>query len=183
MFSSWMNILKAVPNSILWLLKEHNQSQINLLNSAEKHGISKNRLIFTKRENLDSHLDRLSLADLALDTYPYSGGATTSNSLWAGVPVVTLQGKTYLARMSSSLLTAIGLPELISQNIKEYEKLVISLANNPDKLKKIKVKLLKNRDFYPLFDTQVFVKNLEKAYMAMWQNYLDGKKPKILEIK
>jgi protein O-GlcNAc transferase len=182
-FLSWMNILKKTPNSILWLVKERTTSQNNLLNEANKAGVSPDRITFTKRVSLESHLNRIPLASLALDTYPYNGGATTSNTLWSGVPVVTLQGKTYITRMSSSLLTAAGIPELITSNIKDYEKLAVSLAKNPEKIKRLKQTLLSNRDTKPLFNTKLFVKNLEKAYIAMWQNYKKGNKPKTLNIR
>lgn len=182
MFSLWMRILKAVPGSVLWLGREFDTTQKNLILEAKKFGINTDRLIFTQRLPLEKHLERLTLADIALDTYPYNGGATTSNALWAGVPVVTLQGRTYLSRMSSSLLTAIEAPELITDSFTDYEELAINLANNPIKLKRLKLKLLKNRDTKPLFNTKVFVGNLEKAYSVMWDNYSKGHAPELIDL-
>jgi len=122
------------------------------------------------------------MADLSLDTYIYNGGATTAHALFMGVPVITLQGKTYISRMSSSLLTNIGLPELITHSLKEYETLAVELAKNPEKLKRIKSKIRINKGKYPLFDTSRFVKNLETAYQKMWEIYLQGKDPHSVSI-
>lgn len=164
MFGSWMRILSKVPNSVLWLLKEDKAVQENLRQEAKLSGIDPKRLIFTDKVSFEEHLKRLKLADIALDTSPYSGGATTTDALWAGVPAVTLQGKTFLSRMTSSMLTAIGLPELITHSLKEYENLAVSLAKNPKELKRIKNKLKVNKLSKPLFNARKFTKELEKAY-------------------
>lgn len=182
-FSSWMKILKKVPNSVLWLLKGENAAINNLYKQAEKYGVNKNRLIFKNRTTLEKFLKRLTLVDLALDTHPYNGGATTSNALWAGVPVVTLQGDSYLSGMSSSLLTAAGIPELITRSNKAYENLAIKMATNPKLLKTLKTKLNKGYEKKPLFKTEIFIKNLEKSYLTIWENYLKGKKPSTIVIK
>ena len=128
MFKSWIKILLSVPNSILWLPESLPEAEKNLKKLAG--GLS-DRIIFGRLLPLEEHLKRLTLADLMLDTHPYSGGATTSHALRMGVPVVTLTGNSYLSRMSSSLLTAIGLPQLITEKIKDYEALAINLAKNP----------------------------------------------------
>ena len=120
MFTTWINILKQVPKSVLWLLEDDKIAKKNLINYAEEMGIDKKRLFFGKRLNLDTHLKRLKHAHLALDTNIYSGGATTSNAIYAGVPVVTLEGTTYISRMSTGLITSAGLPELITKNLNEY---------------------------------------------------------------
>ncbi len=132
---------------------------------------------------MDEHLARLRLADLALDTWIYNGGATTSNALFAGVPVIAIQGDHFASRMSSSSLTAIGLPELITHNFEEYEALAVRLAKDPKQLNEIKQKLEENRLKEPLFDTPRFVKNLEKAYKKMCEIFLKGEKPGQIEVK
>ena len=182
MFAVWMRILKQVPGSALWLVKEFEGTQKNLTVEAEKLGVTADRIIFTERLPLAKHLERLSLADLALDTYPYNGGATTSNTLWAGVPLVTLQGRTYLTRMSSSLLTAAGLSKLIAHDLTEYEELAVNLARNPKKLKSLKELLFKNRDSLSLYNTKNFTHNLEQAYSAMWDNYSKGNPPQKIDL-
>src|SRR4030042_799639 len=168
MFDVWMRILKKVPRSALWLNEDFEEAKINLAKEAQKRGGEWNRLLFCKRVLFGEHLERVSRADIALDTFHYNGGATTSNALWAGVPVVTMQGNNYISRMSSSLLIAVGIPDLITHSYEEYENLVVSLANNPKKLNAIRSILLTGKKSDLLFDTRVFVKNLEKEYLRVW---------------
>ena len=177
-FSVWMKILRSVPKSVLWLWKDNDLMVRNLKKEALKARVDPARLVFGGNLPNDKHLARLRLADLALDTFVYNGHTTTSDCLWAGVPVVTLKGNHFASRVSASLLTAMGLFELITHSPKEYEKLAISLANNPKKLANIHESLILNRESCALFDTQKFVKNLEKAYQFIWNNYLSGKKPR-----
>lgn len=175
MFTVWMNILKMVPNSVLWLPESMQEAKNNLQKEAQKRGVDPQRLIFAKILSLDEHLKRLALADLMLDTNPYSGGATTSHALRMGVPVITLTGKTYVSRMSASLLNALSLKDLTATSFKEYEKLAILLAKNPKKLNALRLTLNANKKLSSLFDTSKFVKNLEKAYQKIWQTYLEEK--------
>jgi len=182
-FNSWMRILKAVPQSVLWLLGSNKIAEENLKAEAKKAGFDPQRLIFAAHIENSLHLARLKLSNLGLDTFTYNGHTTTSDSLWAGVPVVTLQGNHFASRVASSILTAAGLPELITHSQKEYENLAIELATNPQKLNPIRSKLLSNRLTCPLFDTQRFTRNLEKAYQQMWQFYLSGEKPKQVAVK
>ncbi len=182
-FGTWMKILSKVPGSILWLFRKNTTAEKNLKHEADKRGINSERLVFTDILPLNEHLARLKLADLVLDTRIYNGGASTSNALWAGVPVVTVQGGHYVSRMSSSLLTTIGLPELITHSLEEYESLCIRLANNPDELQAMRQKLANNRLTKPLFDTQGFARNLEKAYKEMWKIFLAGEKPRQIEVR
>lgn len=172
MFNVWMNILKAVPKSILWLRETIREAEDNLKKEARKKGVNPKRIIFGKILDLDEHLKRLTLADLMLDSYPYSGGATTSHALRMGVPVITLEGKTYVSRMSASLLNAMGLKDLATISFKEYERLAINLAKNPKKLNALRLTLNANKKSFSLFDTAKFVENLEKAYQKIWQAYL-----------
>jgi protein O-GlcNAc transferase len=177
-FLSWMRILKRVPKSVLWLLASDGVVQNRFKTNAKKLGIDPKRLIFTKKLPKDKHLKRIQLADLCLDTFIYNGHTTTSDSLWAGVPVVTLQGKHFASRVSSSLLAAIGLPELITHSQKEYETLAVNLSTKTEKLASVRQTLSQYRLTSPLFDTKRFTKNLENLYEAMWDNYLKGGKPK-----
>jgi len=172
-FLSWMNILKRVPNAILWLLRSNKAAEKNLKKYAKVAGVNTNRVIFsnTIMPN-EKHLARLRLSDLALDTFIYNGHTTTSDSLWVGVPVITLQGSHFASRVASSLLTAVGLPELITHSQKDYETLAIELATNPKKLEAIRKSLNTNRLTKPLFDTKLFVINLEKLYQKMYESKL-----------
>ncbi len=182
-FDAWMRILKAVPGSVLWLLEKTGQDKINLKKEAKKRGVIPSRLIFSTGIRKEQHLARLQLADLCLDTFTCNGMTTTSDSLWAGVPVITLRGKHFASRVSASLLTAISLPELITHSPKEYENLAIKLTKNPKKLNALRSKLAANRLTEPLFDTQKFTQYLEKAYSQMWATYTAGKKPANIVIK
>jgi predicted O-linked N-acetylglucosamine transferase (SPINDLY family) len=121
-------------------------------------------------------------ADLFLDTSPYNAHTTASDALWAGLPVLTLMGQSFASRVAASLLNAIGLPELITNTQEEYEALAIELALNPKKLAGIKLKLANNRLTTPLFDTPLFTKNLEAAYIKMYEQYHAGFKPEHITI-
>ena len=176
-FNSWMKILKSVPNSVLWLMDYFDLSKANLKNYAESCGVDSNRIIFSKRMDISDHLERHKLGDLFLDTFNVNAHTTTSDSLWAGLPVLTLAGKSFSARVSSSLLTAVGMEELITENLNDYEKLAIELANNKTKLINIKQKLKENVKNYSLFNTELYCKNLETAYKKVYDNYFLGKEP------
>lgn len=176
-FDVWTKILKKVPNSVLWLLKGNNLVVENLKKEAKKRGVDPKRLIFSKMQLREKHIARIKLADLALDPFICNGHTTTSDSLWAGVPVITLQGKHFASRVASSILSAAGLPELITKTKQEYEKLAVDLANHPKRLSSIKSKLRENKKTKPLFNTKTFVKDLEKAYHLVWKRYLKGQKP------
>lgn len=182
MFDIWMKILRQVPESVLWLSRVNAIAFKNLKDEAEKRGLDPQRFIFADRLPLDEHLARLKFADLALDTRIYNGGATTSNALWASVPVITLLGSHFVSRMSASALAAVGLSELVTHSLKEYETLAVQLASNPGRLQALRQKLDGLRLTDPLFDTPRFVKSLEKAYKKIWQVYLDGQIPQPIEI-
>ena len=166
-FDSWMRILNTVNDSVLWLFQDNPAVAKNLRKEAEKRGIDSNRLVFAERLSMPDHLARQRYADLFIDTLPYNAHTTTSDALWAGLPVLTLIGKSFAGRVAASLLSAIGLPELIATTLEEYENLAIELAINPRKLNEIKQKLANNRLTTPLFDTPLFTRNLEAAYLKM----------------
>jgi predicted O-linked N-acetylglucosamine transferase (SPINDLY family) len=176
-FDSWMRILSVVNESVLWLLADNPMAKQNLIKEAVTRGIDSSRLIFAERLPIEEHLARHDFADLFLDTFPYNAHTTCSDALWAGLPVLTLMGHTFPGRVATSLLNAIGLPELITNTQEEYEALAIELALNPHKLADIKVKLAKNRLATPLFDTPLFAKNLENAYIEMHGRYHAGLEP------
>lgn len=177
MFDVWMNILKRVPESVLWLYSgsayRDGLAVDNLMKEAEKRRVDKSRLIFAQGRKIGKHLKRTALADLALDTRLYNGGTVTSQTLWAGVPVLTLQGDHFSSRMASSILNSVGLNKLVTKSLKEYEDMAVDLANNPDKVRSLKEELQANRKNCPLFDTEKFTKNLEKSYKLMWDNYIN----------
>jgi predicted O-linked N-acetylglucosamine transferase (SPINDLY family) len=170
-FAAWMRILKAVEGSVLWLLQDNPKVVENLRKEADKLGVDPNRLVFAERMALPEHLARHRQADLFLDTLPYNAHTTTSDALWAGLPVLTLMGQSFASRVAASLLQAIGLPELITSTPEEYEALAIELAKHPQKLTDIKQKLANNRLTTPLFDTPLFTQNMETAYLQMMERY------------
>lgn len=175
-FACWMRLLHRVESSVLWLYGGGAEiAKINLRKKAANQGINPERLIFAKMlpDRID-HLARHPLADLFLDTLPYNAHTTASDALWAGLPILTCQGSAFPGRVAASLLQAIGLPELITQNMAEYENLALQLATQPRLLAEIKAKLLNNRETYPLFDTERFRNHLETAYIAMMERYLHG---------
>jgi predicted O-linked N-acetylglucosamine transferase (SPINDLY family) len=176
-FDSWMRILSLVQGSILWLLADNPIAKDNLIKEAFTRGIDSCRLVFAERLPISEHLARHDLADLFLDTLPYNAHTTCSDALWAGLPVLTMMGHTFPGRVSSSLLSAVGLSELVTYTQDEYEALAIELAMNAQKLADIKWKLVNNRMTTPLFDTPLFTKNLEAAYLKMFEHCQAGLEP------
>jgi len=176
-FACWMRILKAVEDSVLFLYAENKWVEENLKKEAEVRGINSARLVFCRSIPADEYLARYRACDLFLDTAPYNAGTTASDALWAGVPILTLIGQSFASRMAASLLKAIELPELITNTQEEYEALAIQLALNPKKLVDIKLRLANNRLTAPLFDTPLFTKNIEAAYIKMMDRYLVDLKP------
>ncbi len=176
-FDCWMRILKKVEDSVLWLLEDNVTAASNLRKEAEARGINAERLILAKRIPLADHLARHRLAALLLDTLPYGAHTTASDALWMGLPVLTLLGETFASRVVASLLNAIHLPELITITLEDYERLAVELATNPEKLARIKRKLVENRLTLPLFDTKLFTKHIEAAYTAMYERYQAGLAP------
>jgi len=170
-FEGWMRILKAAEGSVLWLLEDNSWAEKSLKKEAEKQGIAADRLVFARRLPLPDHLARHRKADLFLDTFPYNAHTTASDALWAGLPILTLMGNSFASRVAASLLNAIGLTELIVNTPEKYEALAIELALNPKKLSNIKSKLVNNRLTTSLFDTPVFAKNLEIAYIKTYERY------------
>lgn len=161
LFAVWMRILKRVPNSVFWLLADNEWSRENLTKAAKKQGIKEDRLIFAPRVAPADYLARYQLADLFLDTFPFNGGTTANDALFMGLPLLTLSGRTFASRMAGSLLTNLGLPELIARNLKEYEEKAVRLAKNAAELNKLKNRLKENKATGPVFDMPRFVKDYE----------------------
>ena len=176
-FDCWMRILKEVENSVLWLLEGNATAARNLRDEAVLKGINSDRLIFAKRVPLAEHLARHRLADLFLDTLPYTAHTTASDALWVGLPLLTCLGQTFAGRVSASVLKAIHLPELITTTLEAYEQIAIDLATHPEKLAAIKRKLAEKRLTTPLFDTKLFTENIEAAYIAMYERHKAGLAP------
>jgi protein O-GlcNAc transferase len=177
-FEVWTRILKKVEGSVLWLSETNPAALNNLKNAAAASGVEPARLIFAKRlPSPADHLARHQLADLFLDTLPYNAHATASDALWAGLPVLTQAGEAFAGRVAASLLTAIGLPELITTTPQAYEALAVELATNPERLAGIKTRLAGNRLATPLFNTQLFTRHIEAAYKAMYERHQSGLPP------
>ncbi len=176
-FDAWMRLLRQVEGSVLWLLHDNAAAVGNLRRHAEARGVSADRLIFAPRAPLDAHLARHRLADLFLDTFPVNAHTTASDALWAGLPLVTLRGETFVSRVAASLLAAVGLPELICDTLADYEALALKLAATPDMLAALRAKLDANRLTAPLFDTDRFRRHIESAYLAMYERHLAGAPP------
>jgi predicted O-linked N-acetylglucosamine transferase (SPINDLY family) len=166
-FTVWLRLLKAVPNSILWLLDCNKWAKQNLTDLATVNGINVDRLIFAPRVNIADHLARHIHADLFLDTLPYNAHTTCSDALWMGLPVLTCVGDTFSARVAGSLLNASTLSELITYSLKEYESKALYLSQNPAVLGEIKQKLINTKLTSALFNTNHFVKSLEDIYQSM----------------
>ncbi|MCC5638816.1 TIGR03032 family protein [Nostoc sp. CHAB 5844] len=181
-FDVWMRVLATIPESVLWLIARSPINEANLRREAQARGINGDRLIFAQHEPKAEHLARHQLADLFLDTLYYNAHTGTCDALWAGVPVITCSGETFASRVAASLLTAIGLPDLVTNSLETYEQLAIDLANHPEKLQQIKQKLAQNRTTYPLFDTPLYVRNLEQAYRTMWEIYASGQSAQAITI-
>jgi len=177
-FDVWMRLLRAVEGSVLWLGATDPLAMANLRREAEDRGVAPARLVFGPwvSQRAD-HLARLGLADLFLDTLPYNAHTTACDALWAGLPLLTCRGNTFPARVAASLLNAIGLTELVTTSLNEYEEAARTLSQSPERLAAIKSKLLRNRDIEPLFDTVRFTRYLESAYTSMWERHQAGLPP------
>jgi predicted O-linked N-acetylglucosamine transferase (SPINDLY family) len=177
-FAVWMRLLHEVPQSVFWLLEDNPDAMRNLRREAHARGIGPDRLIFAPRMSAADHLARHRLADLFLDTQPYGAHTTASDALRAGLPVLTVEGPTFAARVAASLLHAVGMPELVIPSLQAYEEAALALARNPASLGALKTKLARNLPTHPLFDTQRFTRNLETAYAIMWQGRQRGETPR-----
>ena len=174
-FDSWMRLLHAVDDSVLWLKMGSAVAVRNLRKEAARRGIAPERIVFAApMPRLEDHLARHCLADLFLDTLPYNAHATATDALRAGLPVLTRAGEAFAARVGASLLRSMGLPELIATSAQHYEELAVELAQDRQRLADIREKLIATRGTAPLFDTAAFTGHLEGAYARMYQRHVDG---------
>ncbi len=176
-FDVWMRLLAGVAGSVLWLFEDHPVAASGLRKAALARDIHPDRLVFAARQPLEAHLARHRQADLFLDTLPYNAHTTASDALWAGLPVLTCTGSTFAGRVATSLLYALGVPELVTASLQQYETLALDLALNPTKLAALREKIARNRLAAPLFDTPRFRRHLESAYVTMWGRYECGASP------
>jgi protein O-GlcNAc transferase len=169
-FDVWMRLLGAAEGSVLWLLESNPLATANLKRAAETWGVAADRLIFAPKAPNPDHLARFAITDLFLDTLPYNAHTVASDALWGGCPVVTCAGKTFESRVAGSLLRAVGLPELVTTSLDEYEALALALARNPEQCRAVREKLREKRLTSALFDSPQFTRHLEDAYEAMWSS-------------
>lgn len=176
-FAIWMRLLRQAEDSVLWLFEDNPYAAGNLRIEARARGVDPARLIFAKRAGHNEHLARHRLADLFLDTIPYGAHTTASDALRAGLPLLTCTGTAFQGRVASSLLAAVGMPELISRNLEEYETAALALAHNPVNLRDLRGKLVANLAHTALFDTTRYTRNLEAVFTAMWDRHRQGLPP------
>jgi predicted O-linked N-acetylglucosamine transferase (SPINDLY family) len=176
-FAAWMRILRRADGSVLWLLNTSDNSAENLKKIAEIQGVSPDRIIFAPYTSHAKHLARLPLADLGLDTKNHAGGVTTTDALWAGVPVLTLSMSSMIDHMGASLMHAANLPELVADSIDSFVGTAVTLAGDADQFREVREKLRAAHMTAPLFDTPGFTRYLENAYEQMWQRHADGLAP------
>jgi protein O-GlcNAc transferase len=177
MFAIWLRLLSNVPSSVLWLLQSNTLLAANLRREAAQVGVDPARLIFAPPIAISSHLARLALGDLFLDSLPCNAHTTASDALWAGLPLVTCRGTAFAGRVASSLLRAANLPELIADSLSEYESLAFTLAKDRALLQSYRDRLTGERDRLPLFDTARTTLQIEAAYEGMLARWMKGLMP------
>jgi protein O-GlcNAc transferase len=182
-FDIWMRLLASVPGSVLWLLETNVLVKGNLGSEAGKRGVDHARLVFAPVVPSAEHLERHRHADLFLDTLPCNAHTTASDALWTGLPVLTCSGDTFAGRVAGSLLTAVGMPELVTGSLEEYEQTALALARAPQRLAALRQKLAKDRNTSALFDLPKLTRNIEAAYARMWQTWLSGQQPAAFSIE
>jgi predicted O-linked N-acetylglucosamine transferase (SPINDLY family) len=182
-FALWMRLLQQVTGSVLWLSQASDPVIANLRAAASAGGVDPARIVFASRmPSMADHLARHRLADLFVDTPGYNAHSTASDALWAGLPVMTCMGSGFAGRVAASLLHAVGLPELITDNLADYEALALRLACEPAMLQSFRRRLAANRLDCPLFDTDRFRRHIEAAYVTMWENWRRGEGPRSFRV-
>jgi protein O-GlcNAc transferase len=182
-FNVWMRLLAKTEGGVLWLMDGGPITRENLRRVAAERGVSGERLVFAPRvPPPDEHLARHRLADLFLDTLPYNAHTTASDALWAGLPVLTCIGSTFAGRVAASLLNAVGLSELVTRSLDEYEALALRIVRDTELQMTLKNRLAENRTTYPLFDTRRITRHIEKAFSEIWQRHCAGETPAFLAV-
>lgn len=182
-FAVWTRLLKAVPDSVLWLFEDNATAARNLRASAAAAGVDPARLVFATRAPLTAHLERHHHMDLCLDTWPCNAHTTASDALWMGTPLVTCLGETFAGRVAASLLSAAGLPDLITTTPADYEALSLSLARDGERLAAVRGRLAAGRTTSRLFDSAAFTRALEALYVAMQVHRAAGRPPDHLRLR
>lgn len=181
-FDAWMRLLGRLPRAVLWLIEPNGEVKDNLRAEAARRGVAPERLLFAPRIKLSDHLARHACADLFLDCLPYNAHTTASDALWAGLPVLTQEGTTFAGRVASSLLQAVGLPELVTHSAEDYEALAVRLATEPGLLDGFRRRLAADRLSAPLFDAPRYTRNLEAAYARMVEIQRAGRPPEAFAV-
>jgi predicted O-linked N-acetylglucosamine transferase (SPINDLY family) len=183
-FDVWMRLLRAIEGSVLWLSQDNIDAEENLRKAAVARGVDPARLVFARRiESDEDHLARHRLADLFVDTLPYNAHATASDALWAGLPVLTCRGESFVGRVAASLVETAGLPELTTGDLGEYEAMALRLATDAALLGGLRRRLERDRSSCPLFDSDRFRRHLETAYDTMWEIQQRGESPRSFSIE
>ena len=170
-FALWMRLLQAVPGSVLWLLDTSAEAKANLRRAAQGAGVDAQRLVFAPVVAVGEHVARHAAADLFVDTYPYGAHTTANDALLAGLPVLTRVGETMVSRIAGAQLQAIGLPELITGSVAEYEALAVALARQPGLLAQYRARLAANRHTHPLFDMTRYARDFADAMERIWDEH------------
>lgn len=183
MFAVWMRILGKVESSVLWLLDGGTGARDNLVRHADAAGVTPERLIFAPRLPRADHLARIALADLCLDTFPYTSHTTASDALWAGCPVLTCAGTSFASRVCGSLLLTVGLPELVTIRFEDFERRAVQLARDRDELLALRGRLANAKHKSALFDTVRYARNLERAFTEMVRLHRAGSGPRDIDVR
>lgn len=181
-FALWMDLLRQVPGSVLWMGGWTSSARRHLRGVAAERGVSPKRLVFAELAPHPVHLGRLALADIGLDNRLHGGGVTTVDALWVGLPVVSLAGASPAARLGATLLPAAGVPELVVGTVDDYVALALALARDPDRRAALRARLIAGRDNAPLFDIDRQTRYLETAYEMMWRDHRAGRSPAMIEV-
>jgi len=179
---AWATIMQAQPDSVMCLLCEPERARGNLRGYFGRQGIAADRLIFVPPLNYAQHLGRVQAVDLVLDSFPYCGHTTTSDCLWAGVPVLALRGRSFASRVSESLLRALDIPELVAPTVEAYIAQALDLARDRSRLATLRARIAANRHTTPLFDTDRFTRHLEDAYAMMVERARAGLEPDHIDV-
>jgi len=177
-FDVWMRLLRQVEGSVLWLLQTSELAMRNLRNEAAARGVDPARLVFAPKTEISRHLARHRLADLFLDNLPVNAHTAASDALWVGLPVLTCIGHSFIGRVAASQLHAVGLAELVTNSLEEYEALAVALATDRARLQAIGRRLEANRTTSALFDTDRLRRHIEAAYTTMWEICQRGESPR-----
>jgi protein O-GlcNAc transferase len=177
-----MRLLRDIPTSVLWLIAGRSHAPDNLRCEAQARGVAPDRLVFAPVTSSQEHLARHQLADLFLDTHPYNAHTTASDALWAGLPVLTYAGETFAGRVAGSLLQAVGLSELVTLSLEDYEALARELASNPARLAVLRQKLAQDITTASLFDTVRTTRHIEAAFATMWERHCRDEPPQAFAV-